>query len=140
VQLHEVEAARRERAARRTPRTFPFGGQTFTLLPVVPIGLGFDLMDAPEPADDEAGAARALAWFIRECLASEEEQARWDAVLRDRTDPIDPQAIIELGACVAEVYAAPFASEPSAASAGGRPTSGKGSRPTRGPATKRRST
>ena len=129
MHISEVEAARRERAARRTPTTFALGDETFTLLPVVPIGLGFDLMDAPEPDQDKAGAAKALAGFIRECLGSEEEQARWDACLRNRAAPIDPEAIIDLGVRVAEAYAAPFDSRPSDDSSAGRPDSGAPGKP-----------
>jgi hypothetical protein len=134
VHIAEVELARRERASRRTPVTFDFGGQTFTLLPVVPIGLGFDLMDAPEPEDNEAGAARAIARFVREALI-EEDQPRFDEVLRNRSDPIDPEAIIDLGARVAEVYAG-FPIEPSVGSVDGRRNGGRNTRPAgRGKAT-----
>lgn len=118
MHIAEVELARRERASRRDPVTFDFGGETFTLLPIVPIGLGFDLLDAPEPEVNEAAAARALSRFIRECLV-DDDQPRFDAILRNRSDPIDPQALIELGARVTEVYVG-FPSEPSAGSSGGR--------------------
>lgn len=128
--IRDVELARRERAARRTPTQFDFGGERFTLLPVVPIGLGFDLEDAPEPEVDKQGAARALAHMIREALI-DEDQPRFDAVLRNRADPIDPEAIIDLGIRVAEVYAG-FPTGPPAGSSGGRGRTGASSKK-RGP-------
>lgn len=127
MHIAEVELARRERASRRTPVTFDFGGQTFTLLPVVPIGLGFDLMDAPEPEADKAEAAKAIARFIREAIC-DADQERWDAVLRNRSDPIDPESLIDLGARVVEVYAG-FPTGPSAGSSGGRRSTGATTKP-----------
>lgn len=127
MHIAEVELARRERASRRTPVTFDFGGQTFTLLPVVPIGLGFDLMDAPEPEDNKDEAARAIARFVRESLI-DDDQERFDAVLRNRADPVDPEALIHLGAVVTEVYTG-FPSGPPADSSGGRRSTGRATKP-----------
>lgn len=126
VLIRDVELARRERAASREPTTIELGGEQFTLLPVIPMGASFELMDAPEPEVAEAAAARAIARFIREAVV-DDDQPRWDQLLARREDAIDAPAIIHMGALVAEAYLGP-PSKPSAGSSGGRRATGPSSR------------
>lgn len=128
--MRDFDLARRERAAKRNPVQFRLGGERFTLLPIVPLGAGFDLEDAPEPDADRPNAVRALSTFIRECLISE-DQPRWDALLRRRDDPIDPEAILEVGVHVTEAYTG-RPTGPSTGSSGGRARTGRTSK-ARGP-------
>ena len=128
--MRDFDLARRERAAKRRPVTFTLGGERFTLLPIVPLGAAFDLEDAPEPDVDQPNAIRALARMVRECLI-DDDQPRWDALLRRRDDPIDPEAILEVGVEVTEAYAG-RPTKPSTGSSGGRARTGRPSKP-RGP-------
>lgn len=118
----DFDLARRERAAKRTPVQFLLGGERFTLLPVIPIGAAFDLHDAPEPDTDEPSAVRAVARFITEALVPGDVE-RFEEVLRSREEPIDPEAILEVGTFIAEHYAG-RPTVPSSGSSGGRHTSG----------------
>jgi hypothetical protein len=129
----DYELARRERNAKREPNQVVMGGETFTLLPTVPISTAFDLTDAPEPQPGdtmEADAIRALCTFIRLALI-DDDQPRWDALLARREDAIDGADILEYGVLIAAVYA-PVPTVPSSDSSGGRRPSGAPSR-TRGP-------
>lgn len=127
----DFDLARRERAAKRDPVQFTLGGVRFTLLPVIPIGSAFDLLDAPEvtSSDDLTSPATvALCRFIREALIDGDEE-RWDQVLRSTADPVDPEAILEVATYITEVYTG-RPSEPSSGSSGGRRKSGGGSKRT----------
>lgn len=125
----DFDLARRERAAKRSPVQFTLGGERFTLLAVIPIGAGFDLIDAPEPNPGdsmESAATRALCSFIRGVLV-DGDQDRWDAVLHSTADPVDPEAILEVATYITEVYTG-RPTVPSTDSSGGRPASGGSSR------------
>lgn len=117
----EYELARRERNAAREPIQVVMGGETFTLLPTIPISSAFDLRDAPEPKPGdtmEADAIRALAGFIRLALV-DEDQPRWDALLARRVDAVDGADVLAWGTMIAGVYS-PVPSGPPSDSSGGR--------------------
>lgn len=104
--LKDFDAARLERERERDPVRFQLGGETFSLIPRIPLGDSFDLADAPEPAPETLGeSVRALTRFIDRVLI-DDDRARWAELLRRRDDPIDAWAIIDLGTWIAEQYAA----------------------------------
>lgn len=126
----DYELARRERNAKREPNRVVMGGETFTLLPTIPLATGFDLVDAPEPtsADTmESAAIRALCSFIRLALI-DEDQPRWDDLLARREDAIEAPDVLQYGSLIAEVYTG-RPTVPSAGSSGGRRRSGRTSSP-----------
>lgn len=118
----DFDLARRERAAKRTPVEFLLGGERFTLMPTVPLGAAFDLHDAPEPEDDQATAVRAICGFIAQSIVPADVE-RWEQLLKRRDDPIDPEAIVEVGTFITEHYTG-RPTVPSSGSSGGRHTSG----------------
>lgn len=127
------ELARRERNAAREPNQVVMGGETFTLLPTIPLSTGFDLIDAPEPKDGDTMdslAIRAICTFIRYALV-DDDQLRWDALLARRDDAIDAIDVMAYGAMIAEVYAGGPTS-PSTGSSDGRRRTGQTSK-RRGP-------
>src|SRR5436190_21423709 len=102
----DYELARRERNAKREPNQVVMGGETFTLLPTIPISAGFDLVDAPEPGSSptlESEAVRALCSFIRLALV-DDDQPRFDALLARREDAIDGADIVAYGELLTAVY------------------------------------
>jgi hypothetical protein len=125
----DFDAARRERQAKRVPVQFTLGGERFTLLPVIPIGSAFDLIDAPEiTSSDDMGstAVRALCSFIAGSLADGQTE-RWEAVLRSTADPVDPESILEVATYITEVYTG-RPTGPSTGSSDGRKPSGQTSK------------
>lgn len=129
----DYELARRERNAKREPNRIVMGGEEFTLLPVIPIAASFDLAAAPEPlpgASVDSEAVRAISTFIRLALV-DEDQARFDALLARRDDPVESADVVAWGAVLAEVYTG-RPTEPSTGSSGGRRRTGRTSKQ-RGP-------
>ena len=124
--MRDFDLARRERAAKRTPVQFQLGGEHFTLLPTVPLGAAFDLHDAPEPDPTDADSVRPLVAFIEQALV-DEDQPKWQALMRRRTDAIDPEAILETALFLVEAYTA-RPTVPSIGSSGGRARTGRPSK------------
>lgn len=130
----DFDAARRERDRTREPLTFTLGGQAFTCLAAPTVGDALDLADAPE--HPHPGAIPALVTFIEHLLASDDDRARFQALLRRREDPIDHEAIIDVGAWLADQYVAlpeeaPADADPSDASTGSSPSPATGGRSTK---------
>lgn len=119
---HDFDAARKERLRERDPISFRLGGQTFTCLPVIPVGAVLDLEAAPEIDDDEARAAKELARFIDNTLV-EADRERFQQLLRNRAEPIDGTALFQVAVFLAGEYTARPTS-PSTGSSGGRGTDG----------------
>jgi hypothetical protein len=125
VAAQDFDAARRERIRRRTPIEFTLGGETFSVLPVIPVGIGFDLVDAPDFAVDGVGASRAFANFIEQCLPDADVD-RFRKVLRSKAEPVDPDALLELMEWLTAEYTA-RPTGPSNGSSAGRNTDGRNS-------------
>jgi hypothetical protein len=107
----DFDAARAERERLIEPETFTFGGETFTCVLAPALGDVLDLVDAPEPSADLAGAAKAMDFFIRKLLVPSDRE-RWDELLRSSDTPhgvINAYDVIEVGMHLSEVF-------------GGRPT------------------
>lgn len=104
--VKDFDVGRRERLARRDPITFVLGGETFTLVPAIPIGVTLDLADAPEPAPETLDeSVAAIVRFLKRAMRVEDVE-RFQALLDRREDPIDALTLIDLAAWVAFTYAA----------------------------------
>lgn len=121
----DFDVARSERLRERDPISFTLAGQTFTCLPVIPVGAALDLEEAPEVDEDEARAARALARFIDSALIDDDRE-RFAETLRQREDPVDGTALFDIAVWLAGEYAARPTS-PFTGSSGGRPSNGQSS-------------
>jgi 4-amino-4-deoxy-L-arabinose transferase-like glycosyltransferase len=83
----DFDAARKERLRQRDPMQFVLQGDVYTCVPVVPVGVGFDLADEPEPDPENPQLVRGFAMFIDNILI-EEDRERFQAALRRRDDPV----------------------------------------------------
>lgn len=119
----DFDAARRERARRRTPLTFTLGGEDFTCLAAPLVGDALDLAAAPEWG--EKGAVEALVGFIDALLATDDDRQRFQALLRRRDDPIDNEAIFDVGVYLAEQFSTGPFGPPTGSSSGPQPGGGK---------------
>lgn len=118
----DFDAARAERLRQRDPIRFVLGGETFTCLPVIPVGAGLDLADAGHHPMGTVGYTQALHRFIRSALV-DDDLDRFEKVLTSKTDPVGPNDLQELAEWLAEEYTARPTS-PSTDSSGGRQSSG----------------
>lgn len=127
----DFDAARKERLRQRDPMQFVLQGDVYTCLAIVPVGVAFDLADAPERdemTEAQAGAefSRSLASFIDNILI-EADRPRFQSALRRRDDPIDPDTLLEIVDWLGQEYSA-RPTEPSAESSDGRGATGRTSR------------
>lgn len=145
----DFDAARRERNRSRSPLTFTLGcpGKTcpdstydrsarrwtctgahaFTCLTHPTVADALDIAEAPEWEEDQQTALGALVHFIDHLLASEADRERFKALLARREDPLDPEAIYDVGVYLAEQYQ-PVPFEPSTGSSSGPRTGGRKSK------------
>lgn len=135
----DFDAARLERRREREPAQFRLGGETFTCLPVVPIGFALDLATlALGPEDDpDIAAAYALTSFIDNVLV-DEDRPRFQELLRRRDDAVDPDSLWEIVKWFAEVYAG-RPTVPPRDSSSSPPTTGNGLSSPPGPRSAKRS-
>lgn len=103
------------------PLTFTLFGHLYTCAPAPSLGDSFDLMDAPEPMNDEPEAVRALCRFIRRMLI-EPDKIHWDQATY-KLDGRDGPLIIAIGVDLTEQYAN-RPTEPPSGSSDGRPGTG----------------
>lgn len=73
----DYDALRAEQRREHDPLTFTLFGHLYTCAPAPSLGDTFELMDAPEPMDNEAEALRALCRYIRRMVVPT-DQAHWD--------------------------------------------------------------
>lgn len=102
--IKDFDAARRERLRERDPLQFVLQGDTYTCVPVVPVGDALDLADAP---DVDAGAAFmvAICAFVDKILV-DDDRPKFAAAIRRRDDPVDPMTLLEIVEWLSEEYVA----------------------------------
>lgn len=119
----DFDAARAERRRERDPLAFVLGGEHFTCLPVIPVGAGLDLADAPERSDQTGAHVRGLIAFIKNTLV-DDDLDRFDKVLRAKTDPVGADDLFDVAVALSQEYTGRPTS-PSTDSSGGRDSTGE---------------
>lgn len=93
----DFDAARSERQRDRDPIAFTLGGEDFTCVPSLPIGLFLDLA--------EVGGHPLLAKELERCLIDADRE-RFAKLLRRESDPIGVEDIEDIHAWLVQEYAA----------------------------------
>lgn len=125
----DLDAARKERLRQRDPILFILGGQQFTCLPVIPLGVTWALADAPDQDEllqrGRPEVMKVLCEMIADMLVADDVD-RWWALFGSKEEVIDDEAIYQLAQQLMEEYTGRPLS-PSTDSSGGRPTNGASS-------------
>lgn len=129
----DFDAARRERLRARDPISFTLGGEQFTCLPVIPLGVAWALADAPDQAEllqqTTPQVLHGLAGLVADMLILGDVD-RWWALFQSKEEVIDEDAIYELVQTLTAAYTGRPTS-PSIDSSDGRSKSGVGSKRSR---------
>lgn len=127
--LHDFDAARRERNREREPLQFKLGGETFTCLAVIPAGLGYDLLEI-ELTGDQLRIGLAYRDFILAVLATKADRDRFEKVLRQTKNAVEPLDLRDVVVWLAEQYGG-RPTQRSSDSSDGPPANGASSKPAR---------